>query len=163
MNYCPTCGTKLIDIAIDDNLIKKCNNCEFIDWNNWVYVSCVVVAYTKSNEFLMVKLKGKEEGKVTFPGGYRNIGETLEEAAKREFFEETGMILEEVKIRNTYVKDSIRLVWVVFTAMISNIKFIENDEVSELILIGNDVEIDSSMLRGDLTKQLYTELKQNQR
>ena len=115
MNYCPTCGTKLIDIAIDDNLIKKCNNCEFIDWNNWVYVSCVVVAYTKSDEFLMVKLKGKEEGKVTFPGGYRNIGETLEEAAKREFFEETGMILEEVKIRNTYVKDSIRLVWVVFT------------------------------------------------
>ena len=93
MNYCPNCGNVLIKTTIDETLVNKCKKCNFIDWDNWVNISWVVVAYNKNDEFLMVILKGKEEGKITFPGGYRNLGETLEEAAKREFYEETGMVI----------------------------------------------------------------------
>ena len=158
MNYCPICGFKLEPKIIDKSQVMQCPSCQYIDWNNWVNVSCVVVAYNNENEFLMVKLKDKEEGKLTFPGGYRDLGETLEEAAKREFFEETGMKLDNLELYTTYTKDEQRLVWVVFKAMIDNFNFIENDEVSEVILIGKNDIINKHLLRGTLTEALFNTL-----
>ena len=158
MNYCPNCGTRLDATIIYKSSVKKCSNCNYIDWDNWVNVSTVVVAYDDKEEFLMVRLKGKEEGKITFPGGYRNLGETLEEAAKREFFEETGMIISNIELFKTYTKDEQRLVWIVYKAKIDNINFIENDEVSSILFVKNKNDVNLDELRGKLTEQLFNDI-----
>jgi NADH pyrophosphatase NudC (nudix superfamily) len=158
MNFCPRCGSSLIDAIIDNDRVKQCNNCTYIDWNNWIYISAVVVAYNHSNEFLMVKLKGKEQGKITFPGGFRNLGETLEEAAIREFYEETGIKIKNVELYKAYTKDEQRLVWIVYKAKIEQIVFRENDEVSEILFVSKQKPIDTKYLRGTLSEKLYFEI-----
>lgn len=161
MNYCPNCGNVLVKATIDENHVKKCEKCNYIDWDNWVNISCVVVAYNKKNEFLMVILKGKEEGKITFPGGYRNLGETLEEAAKREFYEETGMIINQLELYKVYTDDKQRLVWIVYKTKIDQINFTENNEVKELLFVNTNSEINVNRLRGKLTEQLYNDIKKD--
>lgn len=158
MKYCPECGHILVSGIEEETAVNRCSNCDYIDWNNWVYVACVVVAFTPSNEFVMVKLKGKEEGKITFPGGYREIGESLEEAAIREFYEETGMKIDHVEFYKSYTLDKLRLVWMVYKAKIDRIQFQENSEVSELLLISKDTKFDFSSLRGKLTEALFHEV-----
>jgi NADH pyrophosphatase NudC (nudix superfamily) len=161
MKFCPNCGTVLTDAIIDETNVKKCKKCNYIDWNNWINISCVVVAYNENNEFLMVMLKGKEAGKITFPGGYRNLGETLEKAAIREFYEETGMIINQLELFNTYTKDEQRLVWVVYKAKLDVINFVENDEVSEIFFVSVENQINKEQLRGKLTEQLFYDLIKN--
>lgn len=161
MNFCPNCGSRLIDAIVDENQVKKCDQCHYIDWNNWVNISCVVVAYNQDNEFLMVILKGKEEGKITFPGGYRNLGETLEEAAKREFYEETGMLVDQLELFKIYTDDAQRLVWIVYKGKIEQLTFKENNEVSDVIFVNQDTEIEIEKLRGNLSKQLLLDLKRS--
>lgn len=158
MHFCPRCGHPLKTAIIDQASVKQCDNCQYIDWNNWVNVSSVVVAFTNNNEFILVKLKGKEAGKLTFPGGYRDLGETLEAAAIREFREETGMQIHKLELFKTYTKDEQRLVWIVYKAQLDQIKFIENDEVSELVLVSKDKPVQKEQLRGILTEKLYNDV-----
>lgn len=156
MNYCPNCGEKLVDTIIDNKQVKECKKCKYIDWDNWVYLAGVVVAFNNKGEFLMVKLH--DQGKITFPGGYRDIGETVEEAAIREFYEETGNKIKDIELYQTYTSDKIRLVWVVYKAKIEEVTFQENDEVSEILFVSKNNPIDSKLLRGSLTERLYQDI-----
>lgn len=158
MNFCPNCGSKLYEKTINDSLVKSCNSCEYIDWNNWVNVSCVIAAFTDDNEMLLVRLKGKDQGKLTFPGGYRDLGETLDQAAHREFNEETGMVVNNLELYKTYTKDEQRLNWIVYKGKVQKSEFVENKEVSEVIYIRNILDIDCNDLRGKLTKALLNDL-----
>lgn len=121
----------------------------------------MVAAYNDKNEILMVKLKGKEAGKITFPGGYRNLGETLEEAAKREFYEETGMKINDLELFKVYSKDEQRLVWVAYKAKLEESNFIENNEVSEIFFASPESQINKENFRGKLTEQLFSDLMIN--
>lgn len=161
MKYCPECGNRLKEDVIHGERVRKCENCGFIDWDNWVYVACVAVAFNDRDEFLMVRLKGKEEGKITFPGGFRNLGETLEEAAKREFHEETGMEVRDLELFNVYARDEQRLVWVVFRGKLSGGRFEMNDEVGEVFFVGRGTEINKKDFRGSLTAQLFQDLMES--
>jgi 8-oxo-dGTP pyrophosphatase MutT (NUDIX family) len=157
MRFCPDCGLELKEQLADKRIVKKCE-CGFTDWGNWVNVSTVVVCYNAEDEFIMVRLKGKEKGKITFPGGYRDLGETLETAAKREFFEETGYQIDNLKLFQVYTRDDIRLIWIVFTASLCSGQFIENSETEEILFFSrNNLPVNED-LRGDLTKNLLRDL-----
>lgn len=76
----------------------------------------------KNNKILLVKrdIKLSEGGKWGVPGGYVNLNENLEEAIKREVFEETGYRVSAVKlftivdspIRRNDIKQNIGFVFV---------------------------------------------------
>lgn len=157
MKFCPDCGSLLKEHLENKQVVKKCN-CGFIDWDNWVNVAVVVTCYNSKNEFVMVRLKGNENGKVTFPGGYRDLGETLEEAAKREFFEETGYAIDNLSLFKVYTRDDLRLVWVVFTAQLGCGEFIENSETDEMLLFSKQNLPRIEDLRGELTSKLLQDL-----
>lgn len=156
MRYCPECGKPLThSVMIENREVKQCS-CGYIDWDNWVNVSAVTVAYNDKGEFLMVRMK--RTNKLTFPGGYRNLGETIEEAAKRECFEESGYHIDDLKLFNVYTLDRLRLVWVIFKARVISGSFVDNDEVSEAIFMSpNDIPHNAD-LRGSLTERLLKDL-----
>ncbi|OHE27995.1 MAG: hypothetical protein A2Y45_09935 [Tenericutes bacterium GWC2_34_14] len=157
MIYCPVCG-KLLEVAeIENHKIKRCS-CGYIDWDNWVNLSAVSVCYNDRNEFMMVHMKGKSKGKLTFPGGFRNLGESLEEAAKRECFEESGHSIDHLKLYKIYTKDDLRLVWVVYKAKIVGGSFIENNETEMISFHSVKNPPDFSKLRGSLTEALLNDL-----
>lgn len=157
MKFCPDCGSLLKEHLENKQVIRKCN-CGFIDWDNWVNIATVVACYNSKNQFVMVRLKGNEKGKVTFPGGYRDLGETLEEAAKREFFEETGYVIDNLNLFKFYTRDDLRLVWVVFTAQLGSGEFIVNSETDEMLFFSKENLPRIEDLRGELTAKLLQDL-----
>ncbi len=157
MDYCPSCGKKLYPDLMDGHHVKSCE-CGYIDWDNWVNISAVSVAYNHLGEFMMVHLKGKNQGKITFPGGFRNLGETLEQAAIRECYEESGHHISHLELYKVYTKDDIRLVWVVFKAKIIGGEFLENSETESISYHTPEKLPELKRLRGSLTEQLLMDL-----
>jgi 8-oxo-dGTP pyrophosphatase MutT (NUDIX family) len=152
MNYCPVCGKRLSEKAIKNKNVKACS-CGFIDWDNWVHIAAVVAGFNEQNECLMVRLK--QNGKITFPGGYRDLYESLEEAAAREFFEETGYRIKNVELFRVYSDDEQRLIWVTYKARLAGGAFQENDESSEILFFSKEHKPKPEELRGPLTKRLH--------
>ncbi len=67
-------------------------------------VSCGAVARDAEGRFLMVRqMGGYWKGRWIFPGGKLEIGETLEECARREFAEETCSDIHLKKLIGAYV------------------------------------------------------------
>lgn len=157
MDYCPVCGQKMTHDEIESNQVMRCS-CGYIDWDNWVNLSAVSVCYNDSGEFMMVHLKGKSKGKITFPGGFRNLGETLEEAAIRECYEESGYTIGDLELYKVYTKDDIRLVWVVFRARIIKGSFLENNETEVVSFHTTRNLPDMTKLRGSLTERLLKDI-----
>ena len=63
----------------------------------WPRTGCSILVQDR-DRFLLVK-RGKEpyKGFWSLPGGAQELGETLEECAKRELMEETGLMADEVR------------------------------------------------------------------
>ncbi len=60
----------------------------------------VVVLFNENNEVLLEERS--DDGYFDFPGGALDLKETMEEAAKRELFEETGIIADELGLFKVY-------------------------------------------------------------
>lgn len=87
--YCPACGSKHFENKTEKS--KQCENCGF---EYFVNPSSAAAAFIRNaaGELLVIKRK-MDPGKGTFdlPGGFADIGETLEECIRREVEEETGL------------------------------------------------------------------------
>ncbi|MDX8367975.1 NUDIX hydrolase [Cytobacillus sp. IB215665] len=59
----------------------------------------VVIIVNEQNEILLQK---RLNGNWGLPGGLMDLGESFEEVAKREVFEETGLTAENLKLLNVY-------------------------------------------------------------
>ncbi|MGN7296072.1 NUDIX hydrolase [Ferdinandcohnia sp. SAFN-114] len=59
----------------------------------------VVIIINQQNEVLLQKRK---DGYWGLPGGLMDLGESFEEVAKREVFEETGLVVENLKLLNVF-------------------------------------------------------------
>ncbi|NDW10272.1 NUDIX domain-containing protein [Dysgonomonas sp. 520] len=94
-NFCPKCGSN----RFEENNIKskKCGNCGFIYYFN-SSAATVAVILNQENE-LLVSTRAFEPAKGTLdlPGGFVDMGESLEDAVVREVKEETNLDVEELQ------------------------------------------------------------------
>ena len=59
----------------------------------------VVIILNEQNDVLLQK---RHDGYWGLPGGLMDLGESFEEVAKREVFEETGLVVENLKLLNVF-------------------------------------------------------------
>lgn len=91
MKYCSQCGNT-VSLRIpeqDDRLRYICDTCHFIHYENPRLVVCAVPCL--GDRILMCKRAIEPRyGLWTLPGGFMENGETTQDAARRETFEEAG-------------------------------------------------------------------------
>jgi ADP-ribose pyrophosphatase YjhB (NUDIX family) len=101
-SYCSYCGHAFPDHAPWPRLCTHCGNMSFL---NPLPVAVVLVPV---DEGLIVIRRGIEprKGMLALPGGYINLGESWQQAAAREVYEETGISLLSDSIREFGVRSA---------------------------------------------------------
>src|ERR671925_869555 len=90
VNYCLHCGAALAPREIEGHYRPACSAC---GWVYYVDPKVAVAVLIGRDGKLLLNRRAIEPGlgKWSFPSGYVNRGEVLEEAAAREVQEETGL------------------------------------------------------------------------
>lgn len=91
--FCPSCGSSLID---DEHFTaKQCTSCGRLLFPR--IEPAVIVLVSKGDEVLLVKSKTNKSGFFSCVAGFVEHGETIEQTAMREVFEETGISIKNLK------------------------------------------------------------------
>ena len=120
---------------------------------NMCYKQSVTAVVLRNNKVLLARhTYGAGKDFLIVPGGYLNLYETPEDAVKREFLEETGVVIEPKNI--IAVRFNLKDWYVAFSAdYVSGREHSDNDENSEVLWL----DVDEALNRSDvpeLTKKL---------
>ena len=99
--FCPMCGSAVDRISHNGRERHVCPACGFIIYVNPLPAATVVVLDNR-NVLLTLRADEPRKGEWCLPGGFIEWGETPEEGAKRELFEETGLIGERLRYIGVY-------------------------------------------------------------
>lgn len=111
--FCPRCGREA-EVAFPRSL--RCPHCGYGAYYNPKPVACTIPR-TAAGEVLLLR-RGFEPGKGlwTFPGGFVDLGESTEDAARRETMEELCIEVELGPLVGVYSRADDRVVLVVYAA-----------------------------------------------
>ena len=108
VQFCPYCGHKISKIEENGRVHYYCSYCKLFIYKNPVPV-VVVVVFNDAGEVLLIKRKEEPgKGKWALPSGFVEINEDPYEAASRELYEETGIVIEKLTLINVYHQKSRR-------------------------------------------------------
>ena len=120
LNFCTSCGSELTFGAIEgeDRERLGCPACGHIAYVNPRLV-VTTIPVTDAGELILLR-RGTEPGLGSWaqPGGFLEVDETVTEAAIRETFEETGLIVEPDEIVGLYSRLEAAVVVLAFEARV---------------------------------------------
>ncbi len=87
--YCPQCGSRHFEV--NDEKSKKCDNCGFEYYLNPSASNVAFILNDQQQLLVLTRKKDPGKGTLDLPGGFVDIGETIEESVVREVKEETGL------------------------------------------------------------------------
>lgn len=94
-SHCSFCGTRFPDIPWP----RKCSACDNTTYLNPTPVA-VLVLPVDDGVLTVRRAYGSKAGQLALPGGFIDLGESWQEAAVRELFEETGITVPASSVRD---------------------------------------------------------------
>ena len=116
MRYCTRCATPLEEQDHDGHSWPTCPQCGFVYYRD-PKVAVAVITGKEGKVLLGRRNHDPKNGLWTFPSGYVNEGEALEDAAYRETKEETGIEVQLERLLAVYSETGNPVVLVVFTRL----------------------------------------------
>ena len=120
LNFCSRCGSPLRFGLVDgeDRERLACAECGHVAYVNPRLV-VTTLPITPAGELVLIR-RGIEPGKGSWaqPGGFLEVDETVNQAAVRETFEETGLVVEPGEIVGLYTRLEASVVTIAFEARI---------------------------------------------
>ena len=136
MKYCNQCGSKGAYRILEGDYRPrlKCDNCQIIHYHNpKLVVGCIPVW---EDRLLMCRRAIEpRSGKWNHPAGFLEIGETVEEGAIRETYEEAGAKIENLKPYALYNLSFIGQVYLIFLSRLVDLNFQAGYESLEVRLL----------------------------
>ena len=122
--YCPNCGTALeaasetAPVAASGRRPPACPNCDFVRWENPKLATGVVIE--QDGAILLVRRNHDPMyGFWSFPSGFVDRGESVEEAARRETLEEAAVEIEIERLLGVYSSAGDPVVFIAWAGRIS--------------------------------------------
>jgi ADP-ribose pyrophosphatase YjhB (NUDIX family) len=100
--FCPSCKSTMRFKIIENYQVLGCSQCSFLFWNNPLPVVSALII--QNGKVLLIKRKGVVyNGYWALPGGIINYLEEPHDALKREVFEETGIVVNNAILLDSYL------------------------------------------------------------
>lgn len=87
--YCPACGSSRFEIQ--NGKSKQCADCGFEYFMNPSAANAAFILNDRGQLLAVRRRRSPARGTLDLPGGFCDIGETLEQGVRREVMEETGL------------------------------------------------------------------------
>ncbi len=129
--YCQECGTALHAVHQEDRERPTCPTCGYIHYLD-PKVAVAVIVGDQKGVLLGRRRIDPGSGRWSFPAGYVNRGEVLEEAAVREVWEETGLDVRIDRLFGVYSERGNAVILIVYTAVAGDQEPAAGPEVSEV-------------------------------
>jgi ADP-ribose pyrophosphatase YjhB (NUDIX family) len=113
VRFCPRCG-KGATITYPRSI--TCPACGYGAFYNPKPVACAIAANKEGEIILLKRGFQPNRGRWSMPGGFVDLGESVEDAAIRETKEEVGLAIEIVNLVGVYSRSTDRIVVVVYAA-----------------------------------------------
>lgn len=144
-SFCSYCGTRF---PPDGLWPRKCSGCNATSYLNPLPV--VVILVPLSSGLVVIRRNIEpQKGWLALPGGYIDLGETWQEAGRREVFEETGIEIDSREIRLYDVMNGLDGTLVIFglaaKVTLEAVQPFQSEETQEVLLIDRPIELAFSM------------------
>lgn len=93
--FCPVCGSS--HFVVNNFKSKKCEDCGFTYYANPCSATAAFIINDKEEMLVVRRAKEPAKGTLDLPGGFCDMGESVEEGMIREIKEETGLEVKDVK------------------------------------------------------------------
>jgi ADP-ribose pyrophosphatase YjhB (NUDIX family) len=113
IRFCPRCGEPP---TVDYPRSIACPSCDYVAFYNPKPVACAIPRDEDGNVILLRRGFEPGAGLWTFPGGFVDLGESVEEAARREVREELEIDIDLERLVGVYSRAEDRVLLVVFAA-----------------------------------------------
>ncbi len=134
--YCSQCGKQSVIYKIPDNDTMHrhvCSNCHVVFYENPKVVVGAVTTY--EDAFLLCKRAIEpRKGYWTYPAGYLENQESLEEATLREAREEAGISIKITRLLGTYSLLAVNQIHIIYAAEMINAEYSPGHESLEIAL-----------------------------
>tara|TARA_Y100000996_G_scaffold116610_1_gene86732 strand:- start:531 stop:1520 length:990 start_codon:yes stop_codon:yes gene_type:complete len=130
IKFCSACGSKL-EAPVKSGKPVKCEKCPKTSYlDPKVAVGGVII--NSSKQLLLVKRNIEPNiGKWSFPSGFVDSGEIIEEALKRETLEETGIKISVGQLIGTYSTKNEQIVFIAYLANTKSEEITINQEIQD--------------------------------
>ncbi len=139
MKFCSNCGSDQLMYEIPAGDTRErffCHNCHIIHYiNPKIVIGCFIL---HDNKILLAKRGIQPQlGKWNIPQGFMEMDETIEEGAKRETYEEIGVLPDIIKLITVYSVPHANQVHMHFLASISSTDFKITEESTDIRLFSS--------------------------
>ncbi|MDF1645671.1 MAG: NUDIX hydrolase [Legionellaceae bacterium] len=136
MKFCSQCGSDCIvkKIPKGDNIERQlCNHCHTVFYQNPKVIVGAVVTY--QGKYLLCRRNIEPQiGLWTYPAGFLENNETIEEGAIRETYEESKATIDILQLLETYSLTAVKQVHIIYSAEMRSSHFEVTAESSEVKL-----------------------------
>ncbi|OGO50519.1 MAG: hypothetical protein A2148_01090 [Chloroflexi bacterium RBG_16_68_14] len=116
--FCPQCGTPLRRRVAFWRRRKVCPQCGYVHFDD-PKVAVGILAQRRGRLLLVRRNHEPHLGEWSFPSGYVDAGEALEEAAARETKEETGLDVRIERLLGAYSATGDRVIFIAYAARVT--------------------------------------------